>query len=225
MGRPPLDSEILALLACQKCRGHLSLSGDEKGLVCETCSLVYPLRDGSPVMILEESHPLHGGGRVADSGFSAHGETVSFLIVEGKNKGEKIELEKGICRAIGRSIEDIEKTSIFSVDSVITLDEASKKVVMQYLSKQFQKKPATPAPADGKHETLGHFVRGPDFQIKDGSVSRLHAMIFFDDSGAVGILDLVSRNGTFVNGGEVESRILKKGDLITLGGTKIRFES
>ena len=49
-------------------------------------------------------------------------------------------------------------------------------------------------------------------------------MLFYDDSGLVGILDLVSKNGTYVNGAEVESKILKKGDLITVGGTKIRFE-
>lgn len=74
-------------------------------------------------------------------------------------------------------------------------------------------------------ENLGGFLRGNDIPLKDIAISRLHAMLFYDESGTIGILDLVSKNGTFVNGAEVESKILKKGDLITVGGTKIRFES
>ncbi|MBI4373307.1 MAG: FHA domain-containing protein, partial [Deltaproteobacteria bacterium] len=53
--------------------------------------------------------------------------------------------------------------------------------------------------------------------------SRLHAMVFYGDSG-VGILDLVSKNGTFVGGVEIESRLLKKGDIVSIGSTKIRLE-
>jgi hypothetical protein len=115
------------------------------------------------------------------------------------------------------------------VDSAIGLDESSKKLVMQYVSHQFRK--GAPTPKGGtvspqrEGEAIGGFIRGPDFQVRDLAVSRLHAMIFFDESGEVGILDLVSRNGTFVNGVEVESKILKKDDLISLGGTKIRFEA
>jgi len=33
----------------------------------------------------------------------------------------------------------------------------------------------------------------------------------------------VSRNGTYVNGQEIESRALKEGDLIEIGATKIVF--
>jgi pSer/pThr/pTyr-binding forkhead associated (FHA) protein len=48
-------------------------------------------------------------------------------------------------------------------------------------------------------------------------------MIFYDDAG-VGILDLVSKNGTFVNGEEVESRILVGGDTIEIGECRIVVE-
>ena len=80
----------------------------------------------------------------------------------------------------------------------------------------------------------GAILRGPDILTERESSAVITLTfnepvdpltIFFDDSGMVGILDLVSKNGTFVNGAEVESKILKKGDLITVGGTKIRFES
>lgn len=224
-----LNSDTLSMLACPKCKGDLTLAGDEKGLICESCRIVFPVRDGVPAMLVEEAFPLRvekaQEGAVARS---TPAQKVVFSVVEGKSKGEKIELEQGTCRALGRSLDDTERTKIFSVDAHVGLDEASKKLVMQYLSKQFQKTSSRPVATIARQdaqEMLGGFVRGSDIQVKDVAISRLHAMLFFDESGVVGILDLVSKNGTYVNGAEVESKILKKGDLITIGGTKIRFES
>ncbi len=214
--------EVLSLLACPKCRGDLTLAADEKGLICETCHVSYPIREGVPILLIEESVPLRAAQERSE-GAAAHspGEKVVFVVVEGKNKGERIEVERKNCRAIGRSLDDTERTRIFSVETSLSLDDSSKKIVVQYVSKQFNKGGAMSAP--GGNEISG-FVRGADFQVRDLSVSRLHAMIFHDESGAVGILDLVSKNGTFVNGAEIESRLLKKGDLIAIGGTKLRFE-
>jgi pSer/pThr/pTyr-binding forkhead associated (FHA) protein len=48
-------------------------------------------------------------------------------------------------------------------------------------------------------------------------------MVFYDGR-TVGVLDLVSKNGTFVNGQEVESRVLKPGDMIEIGETNIVYE-
>jgi len=227
------NSEILSVLACPKCKSELTLSGNETDLICETCRVAFPIREGVPVMLLEESMPLQAPsngqqGQQEPAVFSSL-EKVAFVVVEGKQKGEKILVDKGTCRAVGRSLDEVEKTKIFEFDPSITLDEASKKLVMQYLSKHFHKGDVNPVAKSTSlsqgSERIGGFLRGPDVQVKDLSVSRLHAMIFFDDSGVTGILDLVSKNGTYVNGSEVESRILKKGDLITLGGTKVRFES
>jgi uncharacterized protein YbaR (Trm112 family) len=228
-----LDNDLLSILACPKCKGDLTLAGDEKGLICESCRIVYPVREGVPVMLIEEAFPMRAEKTQKGEGAVQRvpsGEKAVFLIVEGKNKGERIELEKGTCRALGRTLDDAERTKIFAVDAAVSLDDNSKKVVMQYLSRQFHKgegagggmKTARPK---GGGEDLGGFVRESDVPLKDSAISRLHAMLFFDDSGLVGILDLVSKNGTYVNGAEVESKILKKGDLITVGGTKIRFES
>jgi hypothetical protein len=223
-------AELLSILACPKCKGGLTLPGDRKILICDTCHVSFPIREGVPVLLMEEGTPigagssgLSGGSSSHSSGNSSAGEKAIFSIVEGKNKGETIEVEKGICRALGRSLDDMERTKVFSAASSMTLDEASKKLVMQYISKQFHKGESV-AQRPGV-ESIGDFVRGPDCQIRDLAVSRLHAMLFHDESGVVGILDLVSRNGTFVNGTEVESKVLKTGDLITIGGTKIRFES
>lgn len=53
--------------------------------------------------------------------------------------------------------------------------------------------------------------------IPSRSVSRRHAMIAADDEGRFVIADLGSRNGTVVNGVQVQQKILELGDRIQLG--------
>ncbi len=223
-------NELFDLLACPKCKGALTLSTDELGAVCEACLVVYPIREGVPHLLVEEATALPTVNKDTPGEISlrkAEDAQAVFLVVEGKQKGEEIRVDQGTCRAIGRSVDEVEKTKIFNFDPALALDEASKKLVMQYLSTQFKKDSANKTASHGAGqgvEHLGGFLRGPDVQVRDISISRLHAMIFYDESGAIGILDLVSKNGTFVNGAEVESRLLKSGDLIALGSTKLRLQ-
>ncbi len=217
-----MDKNLLPLLACPRCKGKLVPERRGEGLSCPACQLTYPVRDEIPILLVEEGHA--GGGIGVEPSIGNAERTrihVRFQIVEGENKGDLIELEKGCCRAIGRSLEDQEKTKVFSVGSALSLDEVSKKLVMNYIAKQNER---DGAPSRGEGESFGAFRRISDVTLRDTSVSRLHAMLFFGEAG-VGVLDLVSKNGTFVNGAEVESRILKKGDLLTIGATKIRYES
>lgn len=53
-----LSEQLLALLACPKCKGKLEYQPDEERLVCHTCRLGYPVRDGIPIMLLDEAKPL-----------------------------------------------------------------------------------------------------------------------------------------------------------------------
>ncbi|MEM9862854.1 MAG: adenylate/guanylate cyclase domain-containing protein [Myxococcota bacterium] len=73
----------------------------------------------------------------------------------------------------------------------------------------------------GDHNTLG---RHPDntHQVLDRIVSKEHCHIDLKDGGYV-LKDLGSLNGTFVNGERVDQRVLKNGDEITLGSTRIHF--
>ncbi len=58
--------------------------------------------------------------------------------------------------------------------------------------------------------------------IPDPNVSRYHARV--ENLGSRYILkDLASTNGTFVNGTKVDERILKNGDVIMIGTTKLQF--
>lgn len=144
-----------------------------------------------------------------------------FKITEGSNQGNVVKLPLGSCKAIGRSIDDANKTQLVSLDPTVPLDDFTKKLVLNYLSKKLGKVFPTGESKTDKNG-LGEFKRLADLVLDDPAVSRLHAMIFYDQSG-VGILDLVSRNGTYVNGKEIESHTLQKGDVIEIGATKITF--
>ena len=51
----PLNPELLRLLACPQCKG--ALVEDDNGLVCDSCRVRFPLRDGIPVMLIDEAEP------------------------------------------------------------------------------------------------------------------------------------------------------------------------
>lgn len=48
--------ELLALLVCPATRAPLRQDGDE--LVSDEARLAYPIRDGVPVLIVEEARPI-----------------------------------------------------------------------------------------------------------------------------------------------------------------------
>jgi DNA-binding CsgD family transcriptional regulator len=64
---------------------------------------------------------------------------------------------------------------------------------------------------------------GADLVFDVDGVSRKHAKITLEASGAAAIVDLSSRNGTFVNGVRVESAPLRDGDEIRLGPLVLRL--
>lgn len=53
-----LDKELLAILACPKCKGDIHYNAAKDGLVCDACKLEYPIRDDIPVMLIDEAKPL-----------------------------------------------------------------------------------------------------------------------------------------------------------------------
>ncbi len=56
-----LSQELLDILACPKCKGEVSLQpqDDQEVIVCQTCQLIYPVRDGIPVMLIDEARKLN----------------------------------------------------------------------------------------------------------------------------------------------------------------------
>ncbi len=52
-----INPELLKILRCPKCKSELELKPDGNGLKClnHDCSLLYPIKDDIPVMIVEEA--------------------------------------------------------------------------------------------------------------------------------------------------------------------------
>lgn len=51
-----ISEELLAIMACPDCHGDLEERDDPPALACVACGLHYPIRDGIPVMLLEEAY-------------------------------------------------------------------------------------------------------------------------------------------------------------------------
>lgn len=49
---------LLEILVCPKCRGELEYREREAELVCHACRLRYEVRDGIPIMLIDEAKPL-----------------------------------------------------------------------------------------------------------------------------------------------------------------------
>jgi uncharacterized protein len=52
-----ISKELLDLLVCPVCKTPVLPTPKEEGLRCATCHIVYPIRDGFPVMIRDEARP------------------------------------------------------------------------------------------------------------------------------------------------------------------------
>ncbi len=51
----PIQKDLLDILACPKCKGDIHLNPEENGLICESCRLLYPIKDDIPVMLIDEA--------------------------------------------------------------------------------------------------------------------------------------------------------------------------
>lgn len=80
----------------------------------------------------------------------------------------------------------------------------------------------TSFPLTGDTYTLGRH-KNNDISVADPKVSSFHARIDRSPDGFV-LVDLASRNGSFVNGKRVESGILKTGDEVRLGTARLLYK-
>jgi len=54
----PIDKELLDILACPKCKGDIYQNEKGDGLICDSCKLLYQIKDDIPVMLIEEAIKL-----------------------------------------------------------------------------------------------------------------------------------------------------------------------
>ena len=53
-----ISQELLEILACPKCKGNIYLNDAQNGLICDSCRLLYEIKDDIPIMLIDESKPL-----------------------------------------------------------------------------------------------------------------------------------------------------------------------
>lgn len=137
---------------------------------------------------------------------------VDLLAVEGPDKGMRYSVEEGTYRVLARSQDDSQSTLQMTPEGDRALDKEAQARVDELFNSR----------ASGRSRT-GFRRRGPDVVLKDGSVSRTHAMVFVDKD-TVSVADLMSTNGTKVNGSVVADLDLREGDVIQIGKTRLRIE-
>jgi uncharacterized protein len=50
-----LDPVLLEILVCPDCKGSLTVDYEHQELICNSCGLIYPVRDDIPVMLVDEA--------------------------------------------------------------------------------------------------------------------------------------------------------------------------
>ena len=53
-----ISKELLDILACPKCKGDIHLNETQDGLICDQCRLLYEIKDGIPIMLIDEAKHL-----------------------------------------------------------------------------------------------------------------------------------------------------------------------
>ncbi len=135
---------------------------------------------------------------------------IDLLALEGPEKGMRFTIEGNTYRVLVRASDEAATTQQMTLEGDRLLDKEQEQLLDEVLAQrpglrtQFKK-------------------RGPDIVLRDGSVSRTHALVFVE-SAAVSVVDLMSTNGTKVNGNLVRDIDVKQGDVIQIGNSKLTVE-
>lgn len=218
--------EGLETVACPECFSKVILT-KENILFCQKCCKGFPL--------LGDSIPDFRTENVIDFKLMAKQKRtghvvakIEFLPSQGAKK--EFELKMGHCLLVGRAVYLDPNTDITFVgvpkESRIIINQQTRLLIEKFLknaeNKTFfqgtglEKMPLHP------NQYLGDFERDEDFLVDDKSVSRTHA-IFYHNREGLWIVDLVSKNGSYVNGHEVEKTRLKHNDAVSLGRMNFRI--
>ena len=57
-GTMTIDQELLKILACPACKKPLAYNAAPESLDCAACKKRYPVKDGIPVLLVDEAKPL-----------------------------------------------------------------------------------------------------------------------------------------------------------------------
>ena len=57
-----VDPKLLEILVCPLTKGPLKYDADAQELISEQADLAFPIRDGIPIMLVDEARPLEADG-------------------------------------------------------------------------------------------------------------------------------------------------------------------
>lgn len=138
---------------------------------------------------------------------------VFIEVDKGASEGTRYEIDVRSYRAVGRAGgKDVTVQLTNRGDRMLDPDDLKR--VEEHLARR---QPA----GDSQPEKMriGAFRRGRDILVDDEKVSRTHAMIFVDEDGP-SVVDLLSTNGSLVNGAKVGDADLRDGDILHFGETR-----
>ena len=52
-----MDNKLLQVLVCPVCKSKLDYLKDKQALACKPCHVMYPIRDGVPILLEDEAIP------------------------------------------------------------------------------------------------------------------------------------------------------------------------
>ena len=53
-----ISKELLDILVCPQCKREIYLNAAEDGLICDTCKLLYKIKDDIPIMLIDEAKKI-----------------------------------------------------------------------------------------------------------------------------------------------------------------------
>lgn len=90
-----LDAELLEILVCPNDRGDVDYLEDEQVIVCRTCGYRYPVRDGIPVMLIDEADKPGGAQGAKPRGTKPQGTKPQGTKPQGTKQRTKPGSKKG----------------------------------------------------------------------------------------------------------------------------------
>ncbi|MBN2362145.1 MAG: FHA domain-containing protein [Deltaproteobacteria bacterium] len=140
---------------------------------------------------------------------------VEIEVLSGEQAGFSVDVLPGSYRILRRSAEsfDVRSTLISSQLEQWQLKQEDLELAAANLSQRA-------AVTGGPVISIEHFARAEDVAIWDERMSQPHAMLLVNGDGAM-LVDMGSRNGSYVNGERIGAAMLKDGDLVRCGATRI----
>ena len=142
----------------------------------------------------------------------------ALTIVAGPNQGDTVSIDWGVRRLLGRHLSESE-TALIDRDGNRILDGQSAQLIGDHLQ---DRAPAMSSTNRAKPSPTA-FERGPDIVLADSSTLARPCSSLCDGQ-SVGVLDLGSTNGSYVNSKPVSSGALSDGDLLKVGTTEFQLK-